>query len=140
MWRMSGYDVRQELKSCQHVLRLETLRTRPYLLINVARREVCLQPVLWVLVFVVVFQLIRLLNLVVFVIACIDCHRGVVPKTLDLADAFLLYRLSDLRVGWVITASEHEVLPHQDSEFVAEIVKDVLFPDTATPDPVREGQ
>jgi hypothetical protein len=58
-----------------------------------------------------------------------------VSDAFDLRNTLDLDRLSELFDGsWVVAATKHEVLPDEDAELIAGIVKDVLFPDTTTPD------
>ena len=60
---------------------------------------------------------------------------------LDLRNTLGLDGLSVLLDGCgIVTASEHEVLPDEDTEFVAGIVEDVLLPDTTTPDSGSKDQ
>jgi len=42
-------------------------------------------------------------------------------------------RLQESIIGGVLTASEHEVLPNEQSELIADIVKVVKLVDTASP-------
>lgn len=61
--------------------------------------------------------------------------------SLNLRNALGLDGVSKLFDGSrVVAATEHEVLPNKNTELVAGIVENVLFPNTTTPDSGNEGQ
>ena len=107
---------------------------RAYLFVYIPGWKIGLEPIIRILISIIVGQTVLLLDLIVFVIARINHYRWMVTQSLDLCYAFSLDRVSHIFVCWVIPATEHEVLPHEDTEFITGLIKDVLFPYTATPD------
>lgn len=75
----------------------------------------------------------------VFVVSGEEDDGGVVPEAPNLVVRFGGYGCEDGGVGWVVCAGEHEVLPDEDAEFVASVVKCVMFVDPATPYSVRRS-
>lgn len=51
----------------------------------------------------------------------------------DISHALLLDRSKHGRKSRVITTPEHEVLPDQDTQLIAQVVENVLLPDAPTP-------
>lgn len=112
---------------------------KSHLLVNIARREICLEPVLGIFVRVIVLQTVCFLDLVVLVVSGIDDKGRVMPEPFHVRNAFFFDGFPNFWVCRVVTTAKHEVLPHKDAKFVAEVVEDVLFPDTSAPDPVERG-
>ncbi len=85
-------------------------------LVDIPRREGRLQPVLRILVAVVVIlQVVTLLDLVVFIVACPDSEGGVVAQTTDVLAGFGRDLREEGRVRWVAGAGEGEVLEDEDA-------------------------
>lgn len=108
------------------------------LLVDVAGGEVGLEPVVGVLVLVLVGEADAFLVLVVFVVSGPDDDGRVVTQKLDVLVGFALDGLEKGRPGRVVAAAEHEVLPYENAELVAGVVKGLLFVDTAAPDADHE--
>ena len=53
----------------------------------------------------------------------------------DVQNALVLDRLQDLWVCGIIAATEHEILPDENAQLVADIVEYVFFPNAASPYP-----
>lgn len=103
------------------------------LLIDIASREVGLEPRISVLVLVVVRQTRRLLILVILIISRPDDNRRVMAQKLDVFLGLALDRLEHLGMGWVIAASEHEVLPDENAVLVTGIVECLVLVYPAAP-------
>lgn len=114
--------------------------TSPYFFVNVPSRKVGLQPVFGILVRIVVCQIVLLLHLIILIVTGIYHDRGMVAESLDLCHALHFDRLPDLWIGWVVAATEHEVLPDKDPKFVASVIEDVFFPDATTPNSMSRYQ
>src|SRR5712691_12125689 len=62
-----------------------------------------------------------------------DDNAGVVPQTLDIINRLLSDIFQKIMVRGIKAASEHEILPDQNSHLVAKLVEIVALIDPATP-------
>jgi len=108
------------------------------LLIDIASWKVCIQPILRIFVCVVVCQATLFLYLIIFIVAGVNDNRRMMTNALDLCDALGLDRVSErFDRSWVVSATEHEILPDEDAQLITGIVEDVFFPNTTTPDSAK---
>ncbi|KAJ6442770.1 monooxygenase [Purpureocillium lavendulum] len=108
------------------------------LLVDVARGEVGLEPVVRVHVAGVVREPLLLGELVVLVVAGPDDETGVVPQHLDVLPRLAVDGLEDVRVRGVVAAAKHKVLPDEDAHLVAGVVEGLVLVDAAAPDADHE--
>ncbi|KAK1856728.1 hypothetical protein CCHR01_00698 [Colletotrichum chrysophilum] len=108
------------------------------LLVDVARGEVGLEPVVGVLVGEVVGEVLALGVLVVLVVAGPDDDGGVVAEHLDVLAGLAVDGLQEGGPGGVVAAAEHKVLPDEDAELVAGVVEGLFLVDAAAPDADHE--
>ena len=101
--------------------------------IDIACRKVRLQPVLLVLIGVVVSQTHGFLDLIVLVIASKDDKRRMMADTANIGHRLSFDGGNNLVKNWIVAASEHEVLPNHDTEFITSVVKCIILVDTTTP-------
>lgn len=97
------------------------------LLVYEACWEICLQPAFRVFVFVVVCEATRLLNLIVFVVAREDHNRWMMANSSNVCGGLHSHRLQELWKGWIVPTAIHKVLPDQNAQFVANVVKDIFL-------------
>lgn len=117
-----------------------TINVITYLFVKISCREVCLEPVFWILIGIIVCEATLLLHLVILVVSSINNDRRMVADAFDLRNTFGFDGFPVLLDGSrVVTTTKHEVLPDEDAELVAGIVEDVLFPDTTAPNSVNDG-
>jgi hypothetical protein len=102
-------------------------------LIDVASREIGLEPAFGVLVLIVVRETCLFLDLVVFVVANPNDDGWVVTQPTHVVDSFFSDGLEQVGPGRVVSAAKHKVLPNHHAEFVARVVEAVVLIIAATP-------
>ena len=69
------------------------------------------------------------------VIAAIKGYARVVAQALELPICLITHILQKSLITGIGIAGEHEILPHQQAQFIAIVVKGVILVNTATPNP-----
>lgn len=62
-------------------------------------------------------------GLLVFVVTRPDHNGGVMDQPLDLVNSLLLHSRQEILVRGIQRASKHELLPHHQSHFIAQVVQ-----------------
>ncbi len=70
-----------------------------------------------------------------FVVADPNNYARMIAQTLDVIDGFLTYVVEELLITRVHAASEHKILPDEDSHFVAKFIEVVTLVNASAPDP-----
>lgn len=106
------------------------------MLVDIAGREIRLEPTLRILVCIVVSEPLLLLYLIVLVVSNPDNDGRVVTQSPQVVFGLFFDRLKNLRPRRIVTAAEHKILPYHHTDLITGLVEALILVNAAAPNTI----